>query len=528
MTDTARISAEGRRAAAARDWGRVRACGLEIRRLAPRDPEGPFLLGLVEKAAGRPRQAADSFQVALDLGAERYDAAIELAFQRVLLNRHREAVELLDGNRSRLSNSPRYLNLAGEGYARMGMYEEAWSLYERALELQPDVEIFQANLAACAVYLGRIDTARDLYGKLLEKHPSHQRNHYELARLTRATNDRHVEQMRAVLASSDPDPARNIFLFYALGKELEDLERWDEAFEFYRKGGDAARSAMTYDVGDDIAVIDRIVETCDAKWLSDHPATGACDVTPIFIVGLPRTGTTVTERILSSHSMVETVGETQLMQMVLRSASGIESGGEMTPQVIAAAAKAPAEELGRGYLEAVSHRLGGAGYFIDKLPENVLYLGFVAKAWPDARMVHLRREPMDACFALYKQSYFRFAYTLDDLGRYYLAYDRLSRHWRAVLGERLVEVEYERLVADQAGETKRLLDRLGLPFEEACLHFEHNVAPIATASSAQVREKLHTRSVGRWRQFETQLAPLRECLEAGGVRVGDGEGVDEK
>ena len=525
--DTESISTEGRRAAATRDWGRVRSCGLEIRRLAPRDPEGPFLLGLAEKAAGRPQQAADSFLEALELSAERYDAAIELAFQCVLLNRHREAVELLDGNRSRLSNSPRYLNLAGEGYARMGMYEEAWPLYERALELQPDVEIFQANLAACAVYLGRIDTARDLYCKLLEKHPSHQRNHYELARLTRATDDRHVEQMRAVLARSDPDPTRNIFLFYALGKELEDLERWDEAFEFYRKGGDAAKSMMQYDVDDDVAVIDAIVATCDAKWLADRPASDASDVMPIFIVGLPRTGTTVAERILSSHSQVETVGETQLVQMVLKDTGGMGRGMQMTPGIIAAAAKAPAEELARRYLEAVSHRLSGARYFIDKLPENVLYLGFIARAWPDARMVHMRREPMDACFALYKQSYFRFAYTLDDLCRYYLAYDRLSRHWRAVLGDRLIEVEYEGLVADQAGETKRLLDRLNLPFEEACLNFERNVAPIATASSAQVREKLHSRSVGKWKRFERQLAPLQACLEAGGVREGSGEAVDE-
>ena len=157
--------------------------------------------------------------------------------------------------------------------------------------------------------------------------------------------------------------------------------------------------------------------------------------------------------------------------------------------------------------------------FVEKLPENVLYLGLIAKAWPNARIVHLRRNPMDACFAMYKQSYFRFAYSLDDLAKYYLAYDRLSRHWRDVLSGRVIEVEYEQLVTDQECQTRRLLEALELPFEEECLHFEQNAAPIATASSVQVREKVHTRSVNKWKRFEQQLDPLRAQLEAGGVNI---------
>lgn len=206
--------------------------------------------------------------------------------------------------------------------------------------------------------------------------------------------------------------------------------------------------------------------------------------------------------------------------MLVRNASGLESAaGELTADIIAAAATKPAQSIADNYFAELAYRFGDARFFIDKLPENVLNLGFIAKAWPGTRLVHLRRHPMDACFAMYKQSYFRFAYSLDDLARYYLAYDRLSRHWRDVLGDRLVEVEYEKLVSDQEVETRRMLDHLGLPFEEACLNFERNAAPVATASSVQVREKVHTRSVGKWKKFAQKLEPLRAELEAGGVSL---------
>lgn len=519
MNAIERISLSGRQAVTARDWNHVNLCGDEIRRRAPQSPEGPFLLGLARKAAGQSQAAADLFSQALELDAGRYDAAIELAFQFILLNRHPEASDLLDRYQSLLGNSPLYLDLAGQCFARLGLYAKAWPLYEKALELQPNVETIEANKAACAVYLGRIDEAKAIYRKLLKKHPAHQRNHYELAQLGRAKNDRHVRQMLAVLRKSSADPARNIFLYYALGKELEDLGRWDQAFEYYKKGGDAARSTMDYDVGKEVAVIDRITEVCTPEWLADNPVSEASEKSPIFIVGLPRTGTTLTDRILSSHSRIESVGETQLLHLMLRRGSGLETHGDLTPEVIGAVSRKPARSIADGYMEAISYRLGEAEFFIDKLPENVLHLGFIAKSWPQARIVHLRRHPMDACFAMYKQSYFKFAYSLDDLAKYYLAYERLSRHWRRVLGDRLREVQYERLVGNPEQEIRHLLDYIGLPFEEACLRFEENVSAVATASSVQVRERMHTRSVGRWQKFGTHLEPLRRQLEAGGVAL---------
>ena len=208
-----------------------------------------------------------------------------------------------------------------------------------------------------------------------------------------------------------------------------------------------------------------------------------------------------------------TAGRILGLQMAYR------SGDSQAKRMARALSNAKASVVAREYMDAVAYRLGNTSFFIDKLPENLLHIGMIAKAWPDARIVHLRRHPVDACFAMFKQSYFRFAYTLTDLAEYYLAYDRLSRHWRDVLGDRMVELQYEELVSDPDTQIRALFERLAIPFEAQCLDFDRNAAPVATASAVQVREKAHTRSIGKWRNFETLLEPLIRALKNGGIEV---------
>ena len=520
------LSALGRRAAQARNWAQVNACAAELLRRNSSDPEGHFLAGLVEKAATHPLKAAACFARALEIEPGRYDAAVELANQHAIGRRNAAAAALLEAYEPRISNSPRYLDLAGTIYVDIGLPERAWPLYVRACELQPDVTLFQGNRAACSVYLGKIEEAKALYRSLLEKAPNHQRNHYQLSRLERARDTTHIEQMKAVLAATKLPPDRNVFLYYAIGKELEDLEQWAEAFRYYKLGGDAVAGVARYDGAEDIQLIDRIIEVCNTAWLQSGPAradAGAAARTPIFIVGLPRTGTTLTERILASHSQVESLGETQFLQMALRQVSGVESVEGINPATIESAAKADAGRIADGYLEAVAYRLGDRPMFIEKLPFNFLYVGFIARTWPHARIVHLRRHPMDTCFSMYKQVFtwaYKFSYQFDTLGRYFIAHERLARHWRALLGERLIEVEYESLVAAPEEQTRRLLERVGLAFEPACLDFDRNQSASTTASSVQVREKINDRSIGRWRHFEQELRPLRDILEDAGITVG--------
>ena len=452
----------------------------------------------------------------------RFDVAIELARLQIATNRYAAATTLLDEYAGAALQHPHYANMAGEGYFAMGKYDQAQSLFDTACVAQPDVAGYAMNRAAAAVYLGDIDTAREIYRSLLQRHPRNQKVHYELSQLARAKNDKHIRQMQKVLKKNDPDPAKNVFLHYALGKEYEDLGRWKRAFHHLQTAGDAAKRVSGYNVHEDVELMQAIAASCTREWLQQEPVTQATsERVPVFVVGLPRTGTTLTERILSSHPLVQSIGETQLLQMVLRDGNSAGNAIGITPQLIEAAAARNAKEIGDAYLDAVTHKLGDETWFVEKLPENFLYLGFIAKAWPQARIVHLRRHPLDACFAMYKQPYFRFAYALDDLADYFVAYDRLRTHWQQLLGDRVVEVEYEALVADSDIEIRALLERLGLPFDTACLDFNRNRAPVATASSVQVREKVHSRSVGKWQRFAVQLEPLRARLVAADIDLGE-------
>jgi tetratricopeptide (TPR) repeat protein len=506
-----------RRAMGANDWATVARVAADVQFRFPGQADGPYLAALAEKMLGRPESAAQYYERALQLDQSRYDVAIELAKHCLSINRYPRARDLLRQYVGRAGGSPVYLDMAGEVYMAMGHYELAWPLYEKALEIQPDIEIVQMHKAACAVYLGKIEKARHIYREILDQSPGHQRAHFELAQLARARDRSHIDEMVQALGDDSTDPSKNVFLYYALGKEHEDLEDWGAAFDYFERAGDAVKQVSRYDVREDVELIDAITSTCSREWLEEDMSAEPSDRTPIFVVGLPRTGTTLTDRILSAHSLIESAGESQLMQMVLRGGTRANNHIGITIGQIRKAAKRDPADIAESYMSAISHRLDESPYFVEKLPENVLYLGFIARSWPNAKIVHLRRHPMDACFALFKQSYFRFAYSLDDLAEYYLAYDKLSRHWREVLESRMIEVAYEDIVSDQEGQTRRLLNYLGLDFEESCLNFETNRSPVATASSVQVREKIHARSVGKWANVEEQLMPLYERLRAGGV-----------
>ncbi|MBL4630810.1 MAG: sulfotransferase, partial [Paraglaciecola sp.] len=434
--NSSNLSEKARKAVQIQDWGTVSSCAYSILQQDINNPEGYFLSGLVERVSNRPAKAAIAFERALQLDDRRYDAAIELANQYSIARRNGDVADLLAKYEDKLGNSSMYLDLAGTVYSDIGMPQKAWPLYKKANELQPNVDLFQANMAACGVFLGKIKESKKIYQALLKRFPSHQRNHYQLARLGKAKDTEHIEQMQEILKNSGATSDKNIFMYYALGKELEDLERWEESYSYYKKGGDAVCRVAKYEIADDVALIDKIIKVCNADWLNQKPVKlnkSPSKKTPIFIVGLPRTGTTLTERIISSHSQVESLGETQFLQMVLRRESGVQSIENMNSQMIEALVDTDPEVIAKGYIDSVNYRLAKEPFFIDKLPFNFLFLGFIAKAWPDARIVHLGRNPMDACFSMYKQIFtwaYKFSYSLEGLGQYYVAYDRLRNHWR--------------------------------------------------------------------------------------------------
>ena len=415
-------------------------------------------------------------------------------------------------------------------YSQAGAHHDRLRCARRALALAPDDPVRLASSAAAETACGLIDEAERHLDHLLERAPRDFGSYYRRSILRRALPEgNHIEAMAALLAKLPVDAAEVVPLCYALAKECEDLGRFDESFAYLQRGAARRRRGLSYQVSGDEAAMRAITEAFDARRLGEIGRVGAGDEAPIFIIGLPRSGTTLVDRILSSHSQVQSLGEINDLSYALgalaQRAEDEDTGPPNRLELIGRAAQLDFSALGSDYLRRVASYGREKPRFIDKTPWNFLYLGLIALALPGARIIHLRREPMDSCFALFK-TLFRagspYSYDLDDLARYYLAYHQLMEHWRRVLPGRILDMDYERVVQSQESATRELLDWCHLAFEPQCLEFHRNSAPAATASAAQVREPIHARSIGIWKHYARRLAALAAALRQGGVPVDAG------
>lgn len=420
---------------------------------------------------------------------------------------------------------PALLHALGLRCTLLGLHVEAERLCARARALRPDDPQQLYNHATALVALGRLEQAEATLDAVIALSPNDGDAWYNRATLRRQTPQRnHVTALRAQCAATAAASPMQVPLHYALAKELEDLGEHAAAFAALKQGADARRCGLSYRVEDDVATMRLIADAFDAGFFArDH--AGCDDARPLFVVGLPRSGTTLVDRILGSHSRVTSRGESTDLAMALVQCAGPASG---KAELVRKSTALDFRALGERYCAHLSD--GDALRQIDKTPLNILYLGIVAAALPNARIVHLRRHPMDACYAMYKTLFrmgYPFSYDLDDLARYWLGYDALMAHWRRVLpAERFLEVDYEDLVANQDAVSRRLVAHAGLDWEDACLHFERNPQASLTASAAQVRQPMYRSSVGLWRRYERELAPLAARLRAAGIDIDGGDARD--
>jgi Flp pilus assembly protein TadD len=404
-------------------------------------------------------------------------------------------------------------------FTRLNLHEQAGRCYRRAAELAPGNPQYLYNLATALIALGKMDEAETLLDLVIAQAPQDYDAYYNRATLRRQTVSRnHVAQIEAALRKPLPMPMGEVQLAYALAKELEDLGKYRRAFTALKRGADARRRALSYRVDDDIKAMSEITSAFDAPFFA-RETPGDPSTRPIFILGLPRSGTTLVDRILSSHSQVESLGEiSDFANALMRAAPAAKNKFELIRQ----AASSDWAALGKSYCETTAAVAQGAPRTIDKTPINFLYLGLIARALPNATIIHVRRGAMDVCYAMYKTLFrmaYPFSYEQSDLARYYLAYRALMAHWRRVLPGRSIEIGYEDLVADQEAVTRRLLAACGLEWDDAVLAFERNARPSLTASAAQVRQKIYASSVRLWRKYADELAPLAHALRAGGVDI---------
>lgn len=396
----------------------------------------------------------------------------------------------------------------------------AADLFERARAAGCVDPRLHYELATAQFFLGDFDAAQANLESALALAPQMGQALYlrsTLHRQTQASN--HVADLQARLASGISEPMARAECQFALAKELEDLGRYEESFANLTQAAALKRQSLDYDAVTELASIDAIGATYGSQALSaiadGHDQPGA-----IFIVGMPRTGTTLVERMLGRHHAVRSAGELLDFSQLLAAAARNQQALHPDQSMVEASLHIDFADLGRHYIAGAREAAGGSAWFIDKMPVNFIYCGLILKALPKARIIHVTRNPMDTCYAVYKTSFHRayhFSYDLDELADYYLAYHRLMRHWHAVLPGAILDVRYEDLVADFEGQARRIVAWCGLDWQPAVLAPDSNALPSTTASAAQVREPVHARSVQNWRNHERGLALLKTRLENAGI-----------
>ena len=433
----------------------------------------------------------------------------------IVFGRTGEALEVLRATEPGCDGDAASLLRAGETYARLHRYSDYHRCYAEAHRCAPHDRDARLNLARSLIVLGNLAGAESLLKEAIAARGDDHDAWHALARLRRwSRDDNHVDSLER-LADSARDPRSAAAFLYALHKELEDLGEDERAMASLARGARALRSTLRYRVEDDVAIMEAIERAYPQSRVAEA-ATHGRGAGAIFVIGLPRSGTTLVDRILSSHPKVESLGELRDLTY-----SVMTGGGRIVAQRVDGRPMQPdLAAIGTCYMSAVSNYRGGAPLFVDKAPMNFLYAGLIRLALPGARIVLLRRNPMDSCLAIHK-TLFRdgssFACDLGDLARYYIAWHKLAAHWERSLGPTMHVVEYESVIRDQQHETRKLLEYCGLEWDPRCLDFHLNESPTATASAVQVRTPLYNSSVGRWRRHATALSPLSSALRASGI-----------
>ncbi len=486
---------------------------------------GWYAASHVAQLTSQPESALTAIDRALDLEPANVEWLIHRAGCLLMCGdteSSRKTLLILFGNSSRYHASL----LSGLAYlcSRLELYDESAQLYQRLIDREPKNGGHWYNLASAQRLQGQIEQAEASLDKAIGLNPEdHEayRVRSDLRKQTSASN--HLSQLQNVLEEGIKKSLGEIQICYALAKENEDIGDSEASFKILSRGAALCRKHINYNTNDDTQTIDAIISTYHAAHLAAHQ-DGYSTREPIFVIGLPRTGITLVEQILASHSAVYAAGELNnfAMQMMKQLRKGSAAQNVSPLERVQQIAELDVAELGRAYLESSRPLTGQTPYFVDKMPLNFLYAGLIHQALPQAKIIHPVRDPMETCYAIYKHLFlggYPWSYDLDEIATYYLAYRRLMAHWNKVMPGVIHELAYEDLVTDLEPPRRELLKFCDLPWESQCLHFDEKTAASTTANVIQVREPINSASVHCWRDYQQQLAPLVTKLREGGIKV---------
>ncbi|MEZ5502103.1 MAG: sulfotransferase [Halioglobus sp.] len=493
-----------------------------------------FLCGVIAAHNGQITKAVNIFQKATELAPANAEYLAELGKQLVALRQSQQALIAAQQSYALNPSSLPTISTLGTVFSHCGEHEIALTCFERAvhrlqkrrrgagtLPVSWQTDLY-FNYGASLQFAGQFQAAEDAYEKAIDLNPRLFKAHSAISLLRLQTvESNHLDRLES-LRNQISSPQDQLHLGHALAKEQEDLQRYSESLASLAWAKHEQARCVRYRVQADSDLMQGIRQLFDRSFFSGQRAS-LDNAEPIFVVGMPRTGTTLVEQILAGHSLVYAAGELQNFPLQVKRMTGSLSADVVDLETFQRSIKLSMPDLGAAYIDSTRPRTGHTEHFVDKLPLNFLYLGLIKSALPKAKLICLRRDPMDTCLSNYRQlfatnfKYYYYNYDLLDCGRYYIEFDHLMRHWRENLPGAVLELQYESLVEDPERAAKKLLEHCGLPWEEQCLSFHQRATSVATASSAQVRQRVYTSSVNRWQRYGNTLQPLYELLRSAGL-----------
>ena len=523
------VQQEHQRAIAAinrRDYATAHQHCLNILKQQPQHADSYFLLGIMHSETGQFSKAAELIKRAISFKADsEYYAYLAKCY--ALLGNAAAVLETVQHIPFEKISVPLTLDTIGVALSLIGMHDQALAYFRKALASNKPIPSFYYNYAVSCKFSGDFEQARWGFKQAIKLYPQYHQAHFALSELgTAATDGEHESQLKALLAETASGSDGKLHLSHALAKILERKKQYGDAFKVLQEAKSEKRQQMQYSFDEDMQLFNFIAAQQQA--LARQAKAGCNSKRPIFVLGMPRSGTTLVERILTCHTDVCSGGELQDFGVAVKELAATSSRRMLDPQTLAAAQHLDFKQLGERYIQLTANVGIDAPHFVDKLPFNFFYIHLIRQALPEAKIICLLRNPMDTCIGNYRQlfsisnPYYRYAYDLQSTGLFYEQFWCLAHRWQQLDNDNFLLLNYEKLVSDPENQIKQLVAFCDLDGQQQCLYAEKNQAPVSTASKVQVREPINTRAIGLWQRYKPHTDELENYLWQKGFEIAAG------
>ncbi|MBF0359304.1 MAG: tetratricopeptide repeat protein, partial [Magnetococcales bacterium] len=472
-----------------------------------------YNLGDALHKQGKLDSAVASYQKSITLNPNFADAHRNLG---VVLKEQGKLAAAVESYKKAITIDPNftdaYYNL-GSSFKAQGKLPEAVESYQKAITLKPDYAEAFNNLGCTLIEQGELKDAASNLKKAVAIKPDYAEAYYNYSAAKKFVDISEIELMQTVL-SKTTDLENKEFLNFAIGKALVDIKQYSEAFNYFIAGNRIKRAKIEFNSADEAKNFAKIKKAFNSSLFESNTDSGCKDKTPIFILGMVRSGSTLIEQILSSHGDVYGGGELAFIEQCLLEITKLKQA-ESISDIVSSLTADDLRRMGNQYIERVRNLEPSSKFITDKMPGNFLYIGLIKLILPNAKIIHSVRSAEDTCLSIFRTRFsgvHNYAYELTELGEYYRLYFDIMTHWQELFSEDIYNINYEELIKNQEGESRKLLDFCGLEWDDRCLNFHKSARGVKTASSYQVRQPLYSSSVDGWRRFKNQLQPLTKAL----------------